>query len=86
VHAASYAETAAAFELQLALASAADVKPVAAGPYNPLTIAVRALTDLAKLHPGYMRALMAMLADLAAIKPASPPRPPDRTSSRRRGP
>jgi hypothetical protein len=72
---------------ELAVARAADNLPEGAGPYNGQVLAARALTAMAALSPGYVRALIAGLDDLAAVealllpeerkplKPAKPKRP-----------
>jgi hypothetical protein len=72
---------------ELAVARAADNLPEGAGPYNGQVLAAKALSAMAALSPGYVRALIAGLDDLAAaealllpeerkpLKPAKPKRP-----------
>lgn len=76
---------------ELAVARAADNLPEGAGPYNGQVLAAKALSAMAALSPGYVRALIAGLDDLAAVevllapeerkterkplKPAKPKRP-----------
>jgi len=53
---------------ELAVARAADNLPEGAGPYNGQVLAAKALSAMAALSPGYVRALIAGLDDLAAIE------------------
>lgn len=63
-----FRESAEGARAELAVARAADNLPVDAGPYNGQVLAARALTAMAALSPGYLRALIAGLDDLGAIE------------------
>ncbi len=82
-----FRESAEGARAELAVARAADNLPDGAGPYNGQVLAAKALSAMAALSPGYVRALIAGLDDLAAmevllapeerktIKPAKPKKP-----------
>lgn len=63
-----FRESAEGARAELAVARAADNLPEDAGPYNGQVLAARALTAMAALSPGYVRALIAGLDDLGAIE------------------
>lgn len=52
----------------LVVARAADRLPDAVGPYNPEALSARALALVESLSPGYLRATLAGLEDLAALR------------------
>jgi hypothetical protein len=82
-----FRESAEGARAELAVARAADNLPEGAGPYNGQVLAAKALSAMAALSPGYVRALIAGLDDLAAmevlllpeerktLKPAKPKKP-----------
>ncbi|MEP7120859.1 MAG: DUF2894 domain-containing protein [Byssovorax sp.] len=63
-----FRESAAGARAELAVARAADNLPDGAGPYNGQVLAAKALSAMAALSPGYVRALIAGLDDLAAME------------------
>jgi hypothetical protein len=63
-----FRESAQGARAELAVARAADNLPEGAGPYNGQVLAAKALSAMAALSPGYVRALIAGLDDLAAIE------------------
>lgn len=63
-----FRESAQSARAELAVARAADNLPDGAGPYNGQVLAARALAAMAALSPGYVRALIAGLDDLAAME------------------
>jgi hypothetical protein len=88
-----FRESAEGARAELAVARAADNLPEGAGPYNGQVLAAKALSAMAALSPGYVRALIAGLDDLAAIeallapeertrrKPVRPKRPKKKQSA-----
>lgn len=79
-----FRESAEGARAELAVARAADNLPEGAGPYNGQVLAAKALSAMAALSPGYVRALIAGLDDLAAVevrlapeerKTVKPPKP-----------
>ncbi len=87
-----FRESAEGARAELAVARAADNLPEGAGPYNGQVLAAKALSAMAALSPGYVRALIAGLDDLAAMevllapeertrrKPVRPKRPKKKQS------
>jgi hypothetical protein len=71
-----FGESMAVSRATVAMARATDNVPEVSGPYNPQSVAARALAELAVLAPAYARALVASLDDLsvldAAVQPALP--------------
>lgn len=63
-----FRESAEGARAELAVARAADNLPDGAGPYNGQVLAAKALSAMAALSPGYVRALITGLDDLAAME------------------
>ena len=63
-----FRESAEGARAELAVARAADNLPDGAGPYNGQVLAAKALSAMAALSPGYVRALISGLDDLAAME------------------
>lgn len=63
-----FRESAESMRAMLAVARAADDVPDDAGPYNGQVLAARALAVMAELSPTYVRAVVAMADDLAALE------------------
>lgn len=78
-----FGESMAASRATVAMARATDNVPEVSGPYNPQSVAARALAELAVLAPAYARALVASLDDLVVLDAAAPP-PAPKPSRRRR--
>jgi Protein of unknown function (DUF2894) len=66
--AALFRESAESTRAMLAVARAADEVPDDAGPYNGQVLAARALAVMAELAPTYVRVVVAMADDLAALE------------------
>jgi hypothetical protein len=71
-----------------AMRAAAEL-PASAGPYNPLSLATRALAELAGLSPTYLAARLAHLTELGALlalpaPPSTSARPRPKARPRRR--
>lgn len=82
--AALFRESAARARAELAVAQAFDNAPAFAGPYNPQVLSARALAEVAELCPGYLRALIAELDDLAGLKAALAPAKAERRAGKGR--
>lgn len=82
-----FRDSAARARAALAVAHATDNVPEAAGPYNAQVLSARALSALAELSPGYIRALIAELDDLAGLKAAleAARKPKSKVPRQRRG-
>ena len=86
-----FRESAESARALLAVARAADDVPDDAGPYNGQALAARALAVMAQLAPAYVRAVIAMADDLAALEAvlapeAQPARGKAKAGKRRRAP
>jgi hypothetical protein len=89
-----FRESAQGARAELAVARAADNLPDGAGPYNGQVLAAKALAAMAALSPGYVRALIAGLDDLAAMeallgteerKSVKPPKPKAKKPKKKQG-
>jgi hypothetical protein len=68
----------------VAIARSADNLPESAGRYNSQVLALRALSEMAELSPGYVRVVVAAIDDLAAVETLLGPSPSGAKAARAR--
>ena len=84
VAASHYERTSCEVFVALEVARALDTLPEAAGPYNALSLAARALGALGALSASYLRAQVSRLEDLGALLALPPVTREPRSRARRR--